>query len=102
MHVLNRMGYTLARGPGELELLEARALVGAAAANALLEENSPVQEPIQPMNRRAARVALSAIPAPGAPDSLAARMVASLRAHSSNALPGMAPLSWLKDIDPTV
>ena len=102
VHVLNRMGYTLAHGPGELELLEARALFGAAAANALLEENSPVQEPIQPMNRRAARVALSAIPAPGAPDSLAARMVASLRAHSSNAVPGMSPLSWLKDVDPTV
>lgn len=102
VHVLNRMGYTLARGPGELELLEARALVGAAAANALMEANSPVQEPIQPMNRRAARVALSAIPAPGTPDSLAARMVASLRAHSSNAVPGMSPLSWLKDIDPTV
>ena len=102
VHVLNRMGYTLAHGPGELELLEARALVGDAAANALMEANSPVQEPIQPMNRRAARVALSAIPAPGAPDSLAARMVASLRAHSSNALPGMSPLSWLKDSDPTV
>ncbi|WP_310571157.1 penicillin acylase family protein [Gemmatimonas sp.] len=104
VHVLNRMGYTLARGPGELELLEARALVGNAAANALMEENSAVQEPIQPMNRSAARVALSAIPAPGAPDSLAARMVASLRTNASaNAnAPGMSPLSWLKDIDPTV
>jgi len=102
VHVLNRMGYTLARGPGELELLEARALVGDAAANALMEENSPVQEPIQPMNRNAARVALSAITAPGAPDSMAARMVASLRSTPGAATTGMTPLSWLKDIDPTV
>jgi len=102
VHVLNRMGYTLARGPGELELLEARALVGDAAANALMEENSPVQEPIQPMNRNAARVALSAITAPGAPDSMAARMVASLRSTPSAATTGMTPLSWLKDTDPTV
>ena len=102
VHVLNRMGYTLARGPGELELLEARALVGDAAANALMEENSPVQEPIQPMNRTAARQALSPVPAPGAPDSLAARMVASLRANAGTSSIGMAPLSWLKDIDPTI
>ena len=100
VHVLNRMGYTLARGPGELELLEARALVGDAAANALMEENSPVQEPIQPMNRDAARVALSAIPAPGAPNAVAARMVASLRNGASAR--EMSPLSWLKDVDPTV
>jgi len=102
VHVLNRMGYTLARGPGELELLEARALVGDAAANALMEENSPVQEPIQPMNRNAARVALSAITVPGAPDSMAARMVASLRSTPGAATTGMSPLSWLKDADPTV
>ena len=98
VHVLNRMGYTLARSPGELELLEARALVGDAAANALMEESSPVQEPIQPMNRAAARQALSVIPAPGAPDSLAARLVASLRSTS----PEMTPLAWRKDIDPAV
>ena len=102
VHVLNRMGHTLARGPGELELLEARALVGDAAANALMEENSPVQEPIQPMNRNTARVALSAITVPGAPDSMAARMVASLRSSPGAATTGMSPLSWLKDIDPTV
>ena len=102
VHVLNRMGYTLARGPGELELLEARALVGDAAANALMEENSPVQEPIQPMNRNTARVALSAITVPGAPDSMAARMVASLRSSPGAATTGMSPLSWLKDTDPTV
>ena len=102
VHVLNRMGYTLARGPGELELLEARALVGDAAANALMEENSPVQEPIQPVSRNAARVALSAIPTPGAPDSMAARMVASLRSTPGATSAGMSPLSWLKDTDPTV
>ncbi|WP_411278880.1 penicillin acylase family protein [Gemmatimonas sp.] len=102
VHVLNRMAYTLARAPGELDLLAARALVGEAAANALMEENSPVQEPIQPMNRNAARVALAVIPAPGAPDSSAARMVASLRLNSNAKATGMSPLSWLKDIDPTV
>ncbi|WP_373069038.1 penicillin acylase family protein [Gemmatimonas sp.] len=100
VHVLNRMGYTLAREPGELGLLEARALVGDAAANALMEADSPVQEPIQPVNRNPVRMALSAIPAPGAPDTMAARMVASLRANTTSA--GMSPLSWLKAIDPTV
>ncbi len=102
VHVLNRMGYTLARGPGELDLLQARALVGDAAANALMEESSPVQEPIQPMNRSVARQALSVIPAPGAPDSLAARAVASLHATSNPNADGMTPLAWRTDLDPAV
>ena len=98
LHVLNRMGYTLARSPGELELLEARAMVGDAAARALFADNSPVQEPIQPTDRRAARSAFPVIPAPGAPDTAAVRMVAALRStHHEPTL-----MAWRKDADPTV
>lgn len=78
LHLFNRMGYTLAHAPVELDLLRAKALVGDAAANALFDTDSPVQEPIQPAPRSAPREALTALPAPGEPDTMAARMVTAL------------------------
>ncbi len=90
MHLLNRMGYTLAHSPLELDLLTARALVGDSAARAFWDSSSPVQEPIQPAPRSAPREALAAIPAPGAPDSAAVRMVASLGSSAG-------PLLWSRD-----
>ncbi|AMW05812.1 penicillin acylase family protein [Gemmatimonas phototrophica] len=90
MHLLNRMGYTLAHSPLELDLLQARALVGDSAARAFWDSSSPVQEPIQPAPRSASREALASLPAPGTPDSAAARMVAALGAQSG-------PLLWTRD-----
>ncbi|MFO0094109.1 MAG: penicillin acylase family protein [Gemmatimonadaceae bacterium] len=78
LHLLNRMGYTLAHAPIELDLLQARALVGEQAARAVWDASSPVQEPIQPAPRTAPREELTPLPAPGAPDTVAARLVASL------------------------
>jgi penicillin amidase len=78
MHLLNRMGYTLAHAPTELDLLQARALVGDSAARALWDSSSPVQEPIQPAPRSAPREALASLPAPGTPDTAAQRLVTAL------------------------
>ena len=78
MHLLGRMGYTLAHAPTELDLLQARALVGDSAARMFWDSSSPVQEPIQPAPRNAPREQFAVLPAPGAPDTTAQRMVAAL------------------------
>jgi penicillin amidase len=101
MHLLNRMGYTLAHSPLELDYLQARALVGADAARAMWDASSPVQEPIQPAPRREPVEALTALPAPGAPDTAAARLVASLLAprtgKSTGTTHGGSLLAWQRD-----
>lgn len=78
MHLLQRMGYTLAHAPIELDLVQARSLVGDSAARALWDSSSPLQEPIQPAPRNAPREAFSPLPAPGAPDPAALRQLAAL------------------------
>lgn len=77
MHLLNRMGYTLAHAPTELDLLQARALVGDSAARMFWDSSSPVQEPIQPAPRNAPREQFATLPAPGSPDTAAQRLVAA-------------------------
>ncbi len=99
LHLQNRMGYTLAHDPVELELLQARALVGDAAARALFDSDSPVQEPIQPAGDVSPRDMLTALPAPGAPDTAAARLVASFTAPRAR---GSTPLAWARNADPLV
>jgi penicillin G amidase len=94
LHLFNRMGYTLASNPGELNLLKARALVGDSAARALFDTDSPVQEPIQPYGA-APRTLAQRVPAPGAPDSAAARLVAALTARQAE--PSL--LAWARDPD---
>lgn len=78
LHLFNRMGYTLAYSPTELTLLRARALVGDSAARALFDTDSPVQEPIQPSHRSEPRSLALHIPAPGQPDTAAARALAAM------------------------
>lgn len=90
MYLLQRMGYTLAHAPTELDLLQARALVGDSAARAFWDASAPVQEPIQPAPRNGPREALASLPAPGAPDAEAAKLVAAL----GN---GAGPLFWSRD-----
>ncbi len=94
LHLFNRMGYTLASNPGELNLLKARALVGDSAARVLFDTDSPVQEPIQPYGA-APRTLAQRVPAPGAPDSAAARLVAALTARQAE--PSL--LAWARDPD---
>jgi penicillin amidase len=71
VHLLNRMGLTLAHSRHELVKLQARARVGAAAADALFPIVSPIQEPIQPAPGPRPRFVTRAIPPPGRPDSAA-------------------------------
>ncbi len=75
LHLLNRMGATLATSSDELTHLEASARVGRAAADALFPVHAPIVEPIQPNGLRAARFDPVAIPAPGVPDPGAVAMV---------------------------
>jgi penicillin G amidase len=66
-----QMAYTLAWDDETLAKLQARALVGSAAADALFPRNSPIQEPIQPNGQTAPRYDFVALPPPGPPDSVA-------------------------------
>jgi penicillin amidase len=86
LHVLGRMGWTLAQTAPDEERLEAAARVGDAAAASLFPEHSAVVEPIQPNGQAAPRFDAAPLAPPGAPDSAAARLVSLVRA----ALPGRA------------
>jgi penicillin amidase len=74
-----QMTYTLAWADPTPARQEARARVGAAAAEALFPLNSPIQEPIQPNGQRSPRFDFTALPPPGAPDSLAMGALAETR-----------------------
>ncbi|MBL0939464.1 MAG: penicillin acylase family protein [Gemmatimonadaceae bacterium] len=98
MHLLNRMGYTLAHSPLELDFLRARALVGDSAARAMWDASSPIQEPIQPAPRNVPREDMGRLPAPGAPDTAAARLVAALLdGPDGSAARRSSPLQWARD-----
>ena len=90
MNLLMRMGFTLAHAPIELDLLQARALVGDSAARAMWDASSPVQEPIQPAPRNAPRDALVPLPAPGTPSVEATRLLTAMGM-------GSGPLRWGSD-----
>lgn len=78
IHLLNRMGWTLASGAPERLRARAAAMVGSAAANSIFPAHTPIQEPIQPVpGWRAPQFIGEPIVAPGQPDS-AARQVADL------------------------
>jgi len=78
LYLFLQMSYTLAWDDPALEKLEARGLVGAAAAEALFPLNAPIQQPIQPNGERAPRYDFARIPPPGPPDT-AARVAAAER-----------------------
>ena len=89
IHLLNRMGWTLAYGEADLQRVATSALVGHAAADALFPAHMPIQEPIQPNGQRAPRFDADPIPPPGAPDSdaaLVARAAAPVRGGPPSAL----------------
>lgn len=72
LYLFAQMGRTLALPDPAEPHLAVQALVGAAAADALVPVNSPVQQPIQPNGSVAPRYALTPLPPPGLPDSAAA------------------------------
>jgi penicillin amidase len=65
----NRMGWTLANIANERDRAGAAAKVGAAAADALFPDDSPIVEPIQPNGQHASRFDFTPLPPPTAPDS---------------------------------
>ena len=72
-YFFSQMALTLAYEDETLERLRVRALVGAAATEALFPLNSPIQEPIQPNGQGAPRYDfIRPFPAPGSPDTTAA------------------------------
>ena len=77
VHVMNRMGYTLASEAREADLTAAAARVGARAAAALVPAREPIVEPIQPNGQGSPRDDFAPLPPPGAPDAAAARVAAA-------------------------
>ncbi len=89
-YFFGQMALTLAYEDPTLDRLRVRAMVGAAAAEALLPLNSPIQEPIQPNGLGAPRYDfVRPLPPPGAADTAAA-VAAQERAAVELAL-GLAP-----------
>jgi len=76
-HLFNRMGYTLAYIVTETDRAAAATRVGTRAADALFPDDAPIVEPIQPNGQKATRFDFHPLPAPGAPDSSAALLVAA-------------------------
>jgi penicillin amidase len=77
LHMINRMGYTLAYDAPEIDRAAVAARVGAAAADALFPAREPIVEPIQPNGQSAPRLDSTRLAPPGVPDPAAARLVAS-------------------------
>ena len=81
IHLLNRMGWTLASGDPDHMLARAAALVGDKAAKSVFPLHTPIEEPIQPeAGWTAPHNHFEEIVAPGAPDSSAAEL-SSLYQH---------------------
>ena len=67
LHLLGRMGWTLAMSDLERVREEAELLVGRDAAEALYPRNSPIQEPLQPNGQAGPRYDFTPIPPPAPP-----------------------------------
>jgi len=78
VHLLNRMGWTLASDAPELARLRAAATIGEAAAKALFPVASPIEEPIQPSGQWGPQFRITSIPPPATGDSATRAMVAAL------------------------
>jgi penicillin amidase len=75
IHLLNRMGWTLAASDPDHLLVRAAALVGRSAAESVFPMHTPIEEPIQPVpGWTAPHDHFEQIAAPGTPDSGAAEI----------------------------
>jgi penicillin amidase len=87
VHLLNRMGWTLAAGDPDHTLARAAAMVGVRAAESVFPVHTPIQEPIQPEPRwTAPRHRFVTIVPPGAPDSAAIELSSLYRLFQSDDL----------------
>ena len=91
LHLLNRMGATLATTSDELVHLRASARVGRVAADALFPVHSPIVEPIQPNGQQQTRFDAVSIPAPGAPDANAVAMLNAMGGADAPSLFAFGP-----------
>ncbi len=91
LHVMNRMGYTLASDAQEFDRAAVAARVGAAAAAALVPDQQPIVEPVQPNGQRAPRDDFAPLAPPGAPDAGAVRVAAAYRAFFPAAVTATPP-----------
>ncbi|HEY0777417.1 MAG TPA: penicillin acylase family protein [Gemmatirosa sp.] len=91
LHVMNRMGYTLAFQAREVDRAAAAARVGATAAAALFPDQEPIVEPIQPNGAGAPRDDFAPLPAPAAPDPGALRLASAYATFFSGRPAGTAP-----------
>lgn len=80
LHLLGRMGWTLALSNLEETRATAGQLVGEAAADALYPRDSPIQEPIQPSGQSAPRYELTPLPPPAGAGPLSAYQPSPVRA----------------------
>jgi penicillin amidase len=101
LHLMQRMGYTLAYIAPELDRAAAAARVGDTAAAAIFPAAQPVVEPIQPNGQRAPRVDPVRLPPPGDPNAAARRTAALSRAffplravRAAGERPSMASNNW--------
>ena len=77
IHLLERMGWTLAAGDPDKMVARAAALVGRDAAESVFPIHTPIEEPIRPVpGWTGPRDHFVPIAAPGAPDSAAAQLSA--------------------------
>ena len=81
VYFLMRMSLTLGYNDASLARARAQALVGKAAADALLPVNSPIQEPVQPNGQSKPRFDFASLPAPGGGDT---SLVAVANARSAD------------------
>jgi penicillin amidase len=88
LYLLRRMGHMLAHSSDEFRRERVAALVGEAAADALLPAVSPIQEPVQPGAGDYPRIDSTPLPPPAAPASNPSPVVRGPRererAHASN------------------
>ncbi|MDQ6611734.1 MAG: penicillin acylase family protein [Gemmatimonadota bacterium] len=89
-NLLMRMGWTLAASNNEIVRLQASALVGSVAANALFAPHASIVDPIQPNGLAAARFDSLQLPPPGAPDTSA---TAALNAITNSGMHALASLT---------
>ena len=78
LHLMHRMGSTLASSEDELQHLVAAARVGREAADALFPVHAPIVEPIQPNGANGPRRDVVALPPPGEGDPVAAALLDAL------------------------
>ena len=95
IHLLNRMGWTLAADDPDHMLIRAAAMVGESAAESVFPAHSPIEEPIQPeAGWTGPHNRFEQIAAPGAPDSTAAQLSALLERFRNDDQDAEAPRSF--------